>query len=230
MRRLALLLLAVTLLLSSTAQAEWRVNAGVGVTHFLPTTPDGTHIQEAFPHDYETVDLSWRAGLEQRLSSHWAVSANALRLGTVKAETVAVADARYDPAAHQCLSHCDQTYRYHAKDLVYGAELFGTYRHRLGEVEPFGMLGLAWLHHTLTNGNLPGQYGVETFSGNQLAVRVGGGLCYDWICGDVTYYKGAVPLGNPGFPIAKDAILSLVFLSIPLPYSGGDDAAQRQAQ
>ena len=197
--------------------AELRLNLGVGATTMLSSDRhDGQHVQLGFAHDYDQFDLGFRGGLEYRLTEHWAISANYVRLGTSKVWTMAASDEVYDSQAHACTGDdalaiinthtCSNPYFYHAQDTMQGPEVVGSYRWAWGAVEPFATIGAAWMLHTATNGP-------ERFHGVIPMLRAGGGVCYGWLCADTTYYRG---VGESGYPVVADALLSLVFLSIPL--------------
>ena len=205
----------------SVASAETRLNLGVGLTTFIPTTPDGTHFQQAFAHDFDTLNVGGKVTYEYRWPEHWSLSAGYVYLGSVTASSDAVADDRYDPNRHVCLEGCTHTYIYTARDTMHGLESFGTYRAQVGEFEPFVTLGLAYIRHTVKNAGTgttaTGERGGtihERFADNLLMVRGGAGVCYHWVCGDVTYYTGGNV--NDAFPISTKVVLSTVYVSVPL--------------
>ena len=202
----------------SLASADTRLNLGVGLTKFIPTTPDGTHYQQTFAHDFDTLNIGGKATYEYRFPAHWSLSAGYVYLGSVTASSGAVSDERYDPIGHQCLADCAHTYQYSARDTMQGVEGFGTYRHEVGGLEPFVTFGLSYMRHVLKNVGTPATgAGVrERFEDTMLMIRGGAGVCYQWVCGDVTYYVGGNV--NDAFPIATKAVLSTVYLSIPLTY------------
>ena len=201
---------------SGAAWAESRLNLGVGVTKFLPTTPDGTHYQQAFTHDFDTLNVGGKVTYEYRFPAHWSVSAGYVYLGSVNVSSGAVPDDHYDPKSHRCLNGCDRPYLYTARDTMHGLEGFATYRVAVGGVEPFVTLGLAYIRHTLKNEGTYGEglVGHEWFVDTLLMVRGGAGVCYEWVCGDVTYYTGGNV--NDAYPIATKIVLSTLYLSIPL--------------
>ena len=211
------IVLVVVMALPITGHCETRLTLGVGVTTMLPNeSHDGQHVQLSFPHSYDRFDLGFRGGLEYRLTEHWAVSANYVRLGTSKVWTMAASDEVYDSQTHTCngadvlaiinTHTCSNPYFYHAQDTMQGPEVVGSYRWLWGAIEPFATVGAAWMLHTATNGP-------ERFTGVIPMLRAGAGLCYGWLCADTTYYRG---VGESGYPIVTDALLSLAFISIPI--------------
>ena len=190
---------------------ETRLNLGVGATTMLSSDRhDGQHVQLGFAHDYDQFDLGFRGGLEYHLDEHWAVAANYVRLGTSKVWTLAVSDAAYSTQTRDCYpshaSECLNPGYYQAQDTMQGPEIVGSYRWSLWQIEPFVTVGGAWMFHTANN-----RY--QEFHGSIPMLRAGGGVCYGWLCADTTYYRG---VGESGYPIVADALLSLVFVSVPL--------------
>ena len=201
----------VCIVLASTAHAELRLTLGIGATTMLSSDRhDGQHVQLGFAHDYDQFDLGFRGGLEYRFNDHWALSTNYVRLGTSKVWTMAVSDAAYNTQTRDCnpayASECLHPGYYQAQDTMQGPEIVGSYRWSLWQVEPFVTVGGAWMFHTASNG-------YQTFHGVIPMLRAGGGVCYGWLCADTTYYRG---VGESGYPIVADALLSLVFVSVPL--------------
>ena len=192
--------------------AESRLNVGVGMTKFIPTTPDGAHYQRAFAHDFDTLNVGGKVTYEYRFQSPWSVSAGYVHLGSVVASSDSVEDSEYDPSRHLCKKDCGDTTQYSARDTYHGLESFATYRvPEAGPVQPFVTFGLAFMRHTLKN---KGGEGREVFIDHVVMWRAGAGVCYGWLCGDITYYTGGNV--NDQFPISTQMILSTVYLSIPI--------------
>ena len=210
-------LLVLCLLSSSVAHAgELYFDAAVGATLFQRTIEDGTWIQDALPHRTDFTSLAWRVGLGYRFTERWSVQANALRMGTVTSTARVVNDRDYDSIAHACLANCSTAFPFTTIDTMHGGELSLTRTWLLGPVAPFLRGGGALLWHHLrahwlgTAGEMHGWIPMGL---------VGGGLCYGWACVESTYYHGIGGMNclTPcGLPIAKEAVVSLVSLKIPV--------------
>jgi hypothetical protein len=207
----------ISVLLAHTSQAgEFYLDAGGGLTQFRRTIEDGTWIQDGLPHNTQTRTFGWRTGAGYRISPEWSVQAHYINLGTVAIDAQTTAsEADYDRVAHRCTQNCSPTFGFHTHDLMEGGELSVSRHFSIGPVAPFVRVGGAALYHRLT----------ASFGGTTLTMHgwiptalVGGGLCYGWVCADTTYYRG---MGGPtdwsqGLPIAKQAFVSLINLTVPL--------------
>ena len=201
-----------SVLLACHAHAETRLTLGAGVTNFQANTPDGTWWQSDQPHGFDTLSLALKAGLEQDLTPNWFVGAGYVRLGNAQAWTQAKSDDEFfggrDGKADKYLN---------AVDRVQGGELYIGYRWTDHAVQPFLTAGVAQFWHAVTQTHDTDGYGRApdiTLHGTYRAWRVGGGLCYGWVCGEVTYYKGATP--GTAFPISTDAVVPMLTVKIPL--------------
>lgn len=193
----------------STAQsADFFVEGGVGLSDYQRTAPDGTWVQEGFPHHYDRRSLAMRAGVGLTLTPEWSVGVNVVDLGTVGVRTGFVADESYDPQAHQCVVACETARTVSTTDRLRGGELIGTYRPWDWVVAPFVRMGVAGFEHRL-------RWQVEqdapaTLSGIVLAGVAGAGLCYhNWLCADVSYYKG---ISTTKFPVSTAVVVPMLSL------------------
>lgn len=212
-----ILRLLLILLLSASSASAWELTleGGVGVTYFQPTVEDGIWFQQAFPHKFYTDAFAWKAGLGARINPHWSIHAAYVNLGTVKADTQFVWDQDYDPIQHQCVKNCTTPHTLSTTDFLRGPELLVGYHYPIGAFDPFVKAGMALMFHTVratcTTSWGEGCSGVDT--GLIPMVALGTGACYQYLCGEVTYYKG---IAETGTPIAKDAIVPMLTLRIPL--------------
>lgn len=195
--------------------AETRLTLGAGVTNFLITTPDGTWWQHDQPHGFDTLSLALKGGVEQTLGDHWYVGAGYVSLGRSQAWTQAQNDDTFFAGRDGHANHY-----LNAVDRVQGGEAYVGYRWTDYAVQPFLTAGIAQFWHAVTQTHDTWSEGGTvrapdiTLHGTYRAWRVGGGLCYGWVCGEVTYYKGATPGSN--FPISTDAVVPMLSLRVPL--------------
>jgi|CXWL01.1.fsa_nt_gi opacity protein-like surface antigen len=205
----------VAVLSVSAVRAETRLTLGVGATNYIPTTTDGTWIQKDQKHGFDTLSLGLKAGLEQTLSEHWYIGAGYVSLGTSQAWTEAKSDDEFFQGKH---GKADKYLN--ATDRMQGGELYVGYQWQVEAFRPYLTAGVAQFWHRVTqthdtatqSGTVRAQD--MTWHGTVRSWRVGGGLCYRWLCGEVTYYRGATPGTN--YPIATDALVPMLTLTIPL--------------
>jgi hypothetical protein len=199
------LILSLSLLaLTAPAQAaSLYVDAGVGMAKHLPIMESGTWWQADQPYHFDTTAVAWRAGLGVNLTDHWAIQAGYISLGTVKSETRAVADEHYDFGAGRCYRSCERVMGNKAWEPVTGWEAFGRYTWHPGIVDPYVTFGAARLTHRTYSAStsvakqedwIPAEV---VLGGILWAARAGAGVCYRWVCGDVTYYHLVGP-DSPG--------------------------------
>lgn len=217
--------LALGLIVCGTGHAgEVYLSGSMGVTSFIRTIDDGTWIQQGLEHNFHSQNFGWRSGVGYRIDPAWSVQAHYVNLGTVRLETLAVSDDRYDPGTHRCLSHCDKAIPFHTHDLMEGVELSVSRHWQIGPVEPFVRAGGAAMYHRLTaqfgGVTLLGQDG-KAFNGWIPTALIGGGLCYRWLCGETTYYYGfgGGTDWSAGLPISKQSVQTLLTLNVPLRFN-----------
>lgn len=207
------------ILLASPAQAaELYLDAGIGAASHIPIKESGTWWQADQPHHFDTTALAWRTGLGLRLDDHWAMQAGYLNLGTTTSFTHAVADEHFDFGAGKCFTSCERVMLNTAREPVTGWEFFGRYTWHPGWIDPYVTAGMARLTHPTYSASTAYQSDVwvpadVVLGGTLWAGRVGGGLCYQWLCGDVTYYHGLTGLDNG---ISERAVVSIIGLQVPL--------------
>lgn len=205
----------VAVLSVSAARAETRLTLGAGISHAQPNSPDGTWWQSDQPHGVDTRSLALKAGVEQTFGEHWYVGAGYVSLGSTQAWTRAQSDETFFRDKN---GRADKFVK--ATDQNQGGELYVGYQWQLEAFRPYLTAGVAQFWHRVTQTHDTGHgKHIEraddiTMHGTYRAWRVGGGLCYGWVCGEVTYYKGATPGTN--YPIATDAIVPMLTLTIPL--------------
>ena len=208
------LLLAGLLLSPARLQAETRLMVGAGVTNYLVNTPDGAWWQSDQRHGFDTLSLALKAGLETTITDSWYLGAGYLSLGRAQAWTDAQRDDTFYGGTHGRVDKFIQ-----AVDRVQGGELYAGYRWPTQPLQPYLTVGLAHFWHRVTQTHDTQRDGAIvraqdiSLNGTYLAWRVGGGACYRWLCGEVTYYKG---LGGTNFPIATNAVVPMLTLNIPL--------------
>lgn len=196
------------------SHAEPFLDLGLGATVFVPAYADGTWYQEGFPHNFTSTALALKTGLGWRFNQQWSVTGNYLRLGSIKSQGNVVADEDYSVSEHRCLRHCEHPVAFHVEDSFQGGELALTYTFQTDPLHPFLRAGGAWFVHTLrVNGVI--QEDQRSFP----ASMVGSGVCYQWLCAEVSYYhiiahSGAS--GGVGYPLSTNQVVSLVSLKVPL--------------
>lgn len=215
MKTLLLILLSVPV---PAYAAEFYVDAGVGAAYHEPVMQSGTWWQADQSYNFEKWQTAWRVGAGIKLTDQWAVQAGYLSLGKPKAFTEAVADYNYDFDRHRCLQACTTLAQSRAWEPVTGWEAFGRYTWHPGWIDPYVTAGVARLSHKTYSASTPVGggpfYSAEVvLGGNLWSARLGGGLCWHWLCGDVTYYHG---LNGLNLSISERAIVSMVGLQVPL--------------
>ena len=213
----------VLLMQTSTTTPVWAgiyVDLAGGFTQFTCTIcegdNDGTWRQAGLPNGIRRTSPAFRAGLGYRWEQ-WSIQAHYLNAGQVKIhQYYTTDDASYDKVAHKCLANCaTPNSRFETSDSYQGGELSLSKHFRIGPVQPFLRAGGAVLFHALQV-----NFGAThlTMHGTIPMVLVGGGLCYHWLCGETTYYKGSGggTEWSAGLPISKEMVVSLVSLKIPL--------------
>jgi hypothetical protein len=187
------------------------VEGGVGASLNQFTTPDGVWVQQPFPNSHDMTSLAWKAGLGVQLSEHWSVTGSYVSLGESRATTEFVSDHHYD---HGDRSGPRNTLT--ATDSLSGPQLVAAYRWTNWPVQPFLSGGVAVLHHygAAWDHRYPHTKPFE-FHGDIPMLVAGGGLCYGWLCGEVTYYRG---IHAPNYPISTEAIVPTLSMKVPLPF------------
>lgn len=211
----ALVGLSIGLILCGTGHAETRLTVGAGAVNAIPTTPNGTWVQLDQKHGYDTLSLGLKTGLETTITEHWYIGAGYVSLGTTQAWTEAKSDEEFFNGKHGVADKYLKAY-----DRMQGGELYVGYQWQVEAFRPYLTAGIAQFWHRVTQthdtqtkeGTMRAQD--MTWHGTVRSWRVGGGLCYRWLCGEVTYYKGATPGTN--YPISTDAVVPMLVLNIPL--------------
>lgn len=207
---LAYILLGAGLMLlvvGKACAAELFVEGGVGTTVFQKTTPDGVWWQQPFPHSFDLHTMAFKAGLGLQLNEHWSVTGSYVNLGTIKAFTEAVSDENYDHGDRK-----DKRVRLTAYDNYQGGQVMVAYRWTQWPVQPFLSGGVAVMsHHVRAYHSLSGNTPTEYAGVLPMAV-VGGGLCWQWVCGEVNYYRGIMA---PQYPISTSVIVPMLTLKYP---------------
>jgi hypothetical protein len=196
---LTLALLAIT---TPAIAADLFIEAGVGQSIFQRTTPDGVWWQSPFPHHFELNSLALKAGLGVQLNEHWSVTASYVSLGTVKAFTEAVSDHNFDYGDRK-----DPRVHLTTYDSYQGGQVLGQYRWTQWPVQPFLQGGVAVMSHHIRVYHSLGSGTPTEFTGVIPMVVVGGGLCWQWVCGEVSYYRG---VQAPQYPISTQAIVPML--------------------
>jgi hypothetical protein len=199
--RLAIGLLLAVFQCSTAHSADYFVEAGIGPSLLQKTTADGIWWQSPFPNYFDLSSVTWKAGLGVQLDPHWSLTASYVTLGTAKAVTEFVSDVDFQQGKYDAPRDYLTAY-----DNYQGGQLLGRYRWTHWPVQPFLQGGMAaMLHHVVANR-------VVEFSGILPMAVVGGGICYAWICGEVSYYRG---LQAPAYPISTAAVVPMLSLKYP---------------
>lgn len=206
-----LVMVGVFVLLPVSVQAlDYFVEGGIGASLFQKGQ-DGTWFQDGVGGVvWDAKDVAFRAGGGVRLTEQWSLGLNYLDLGTVSVQSNYVADESYDAKAHRCHHGCDHPKSLRTFDTLRGGELIGTYTPWQWPVVPYLRGGVAVLSHSLNWSTLGQDFDLH---GVILAAAMGGGVCYQWLCADVTYYKG---IGSTKFPVTQDAVVPMVAFRVPL--------------
>lgn len=208
------ILLIGLLLIPSLVQAELRVNLGAGVTDFQGTYHDGDWVQNRNAHGTDFTSITVKGGLEYAINESWSVSANYLNIGEANAWSRAVRDKDY--GAHNPVpTH----YTMRTTDAYQGAEVFGSYKFHLDNFQPFLTAGVAAFQHQAQGMGYYDNHSSHDarFTGKFLSARVGTGVCWKWICTDITYYKGVKELQTENtYPLSTSFMLATGYLSIPI--------------
>ena len=208
-----LLVVMLLLALPTTSNAgELFLDGALGTAFHTRTTPDGIWWQQPFPHSFDLTSRAYRAGLGLQVTEHWAITASYVNLGKTRATTEYVEDDDYN---HGRLSGPRQ--KLVTTDYLSGPQITGTYRWTNWTLQPFLSGGVALLHHTgvAINPRAPEERFQFHFHGDVPMLVAEGGICYKWICGDVTYYRG---VHSPNYPISTEAIVSMIGVKVPLPF------------
>ena len=181
--------------------ADLFVEGGIGVAQFQRTTPDGIWWQSPFPHHFELQSLAWKAGLGVQLDAHWSVTASYVSLGTIKAFTEAVSDENFDHGDRK-----DPRVKLTAYDTYQGGQVLGKYRWTQWPVQPFLAGGVAIMAHQIRLDHELAAAAYTGYGGVLPMGVVGGGLCWQWVCGEVSYYRG---FQAPQYPISTSVFVPM---------------------
>jgi hypothetical protein len=222
---LGTLLTCILLLAGAATAGEFYLTGGVGQTRFEPTVPDGTWYQEAFPYQFTKQDLGWQIGAGYALTEAWAVEIKYLDFGTARLHgRWTTSDANYNPIIHQPTG-AYMSWMGTGQDRVHGVSLAVRRAWQIGGVDPFLLAGGIIGHHHIQVevSDLRDQHGQAlpmpsgdhsaSFSGMLYGGVVGGGVCYQHICGQVEYYK---ILSHAGFPISTSIVMPTLIVRVPL--------------
>ncbi len=209
----------LALTLPSHAETTVNLNAGVGSILFQPTTPDGTWYQQGLPHSFYNLSLGYKLGAHVTINN-WLIGGNYIDLGASNVRALATtSDQNYDTHSHVCLRTCDRLNTFEVTTRARGFEGYTGYKWDY-PLSPFVTVGLAQFNQrttaVVTAHGKSEPFVTMTLDGQFYAVRLGAGLCYKWICADTTYYKGISGQDGAKFPVAQDALLTTVGISIPL--------------
>jgi len=215
--------LTLALLLPVPTQASeesgFYVIGGLGATAFIPTVYDGTWYQQIFPHKFDTWAPAWKAGAGYRFNERWSVQAAYVALGSSGVTAEFVLDEDYDQINHVCLKNCSNRRTLIASDAMRAYELTVTRTWRWGPLAPFIRAGPALMTHRLTVNLVNSRSKAQQLYGRIPTAVVGGGLCYEWLCAEATYYHGLGGmdcLTHCEWPIAKRAVVPMLTVNVPL--------------
>ena len=208
------------------AHAGWYLDAGAGVSLFVPTVDDGTWYQRGLPHEWDATAFTYKVGLGYWFTEQFAVQASYLNMGQVGVfARTTLDDNYYDPMTHKCVKNCDALGTFKVQDRMQGGELTASYAVPIGPVHPYMKFGGAVMLHQLTSVNVDSANIVtQHFHGTIPMIVLGGGVEYrPWnLYAETSWYHG---LGGDdsgclsttcGWPISKQVLVTVFGVRIPL--------------
>lgn len=212
-----LVLTTILALLATTAQAsDFYLNLGVGVSQFQRTTQNGTWFQEGQPYSMQLTDLAGKLGLGYKLNPDWAVEVNGLSFGRVTSAGLAVPDEHYEPMAHKPKYGAPAPNHFDARQRSFGGEVVVLRSFTLGEFRPFLKAG-GWATYNDMPYTILSQPDMhvsqDRYTGYTVGIVGGGGVCWQWLCAEASYYRG---MGSSGYPISKSVLMPMLSVKVPL--------------
>lgn len=208
--------LLATASVSPSYASDFYLNLGLGATLFQQTTQNGTWLQEGQPYKMNLLDLAGKLGLGYRFNESWSAEINGLSFGQARSAGLAVPDEYYIPEKHQPKEGAPKPNHFDARQRSYGGEIVARYTFQTGTIQPFLKLGGFATYNdmpytiidTPTNQTFQSQY-----TGYTVGIVGGGGVCYQWICAEASYYRG---MGSSNYPISKSFLVPMLSVNIPL--------------
>lgn len=214
--RKALGITALLLALSIQAQAsDFYLNLGVGASLMQRTTQNGTWFQEGQPYSMNLTDLAGMAGVGYRINPEWAVELNGLSFGQATSAGLAVPDEHYDPSAHKPKKGAPKPNHFDARQRSFGGELVAVRSFQVGAFRPFLKAGGFATYNNMpyTILSQPDMHvSQDRYTGYTVGVAGGGGVCWQMVCAQATYYRG---MGSSGYPISKSTIVPMLTVQVP---------------
>lgn len=217
--------LLVTECQPKTAQAgQWYLEGGVGAAFFHPTVDDGTWRQDGVQRpNFRLLDQAWTVGIGYRITERWSVQGHRFDWGSSAVKSRFASDADYYGG------HCPACPTAHSKvmDRMTGYDVTITRHFPLtSEWEPYLKAGAAVAFHEL-KWTYPdsAEFGPSRFNGAIPMLVIGGGLCFQRLCWDNSFYTGTLSMNGGclnggqydcGYPLAKQVGVSLITFRIPL--------------
>lgn len=205
------------LLCATPAQAsDFYLNLGVGASLMQRTTQNGTWFQEGQPYSMQLTDVAGRLGVGYHLTPDWALELNALSFGQATSAGFAVPDEYYEPHAKRAKANAPAPNHFDARQRSYGGELVAIKSFTLGPFRPFLKAGGFATYNEMPYAivDVPaGQTFHEQYTGYTVGIVGGGGICWQYLCADASYYRG---MGSSGYPISKSFLVPMLSLKVPL--------------
>jgi hypothetical protein len=217
--RITMMLLTALLATASIGPAsasDFYLNMGLGANLMQQTTQNGTWLQEGQPYKMNLLDLAGKLGLGYRFNESWAMEVNGLSFGQARSAGLAVPDEYYEPHAHKPKHGAPKPNHFDARQRSYGGELVARYTFQTGAIQPFLKFGGFATYNDMPYTILsqpdmtPAQ---ERYSGYTVGIVGGGGVCYQWVCAEASYYRG---MGSSNYPISKSFLVPMLSVKIPL--------------
>lgn len=199
-----ILIVVLFILLCSTPSfaMEFFIEGGIGQAQFQRTTPDGIWWQQPFNHSFNLTSLAYKTGGGIQLDEHWSIVGSYVSMGTIKAVFDYISDDDY--ASH----NLGVPQRHGAVyDTYKGLQVLVAYQWTNYHVQPKLFGGMAYMSHKILT-----KEGNNLFEGDIPMLVIGSGVCYTWVCGEVTYYRG---VSAPMYPISTQVIVPMVTIKIP---------------
>lgn len=199
------------------AQAsDFYMNLGLGVSQFQRTTQNGTWFQEGQPYSMQLTDLAGKLGVGYKLNPDWAVEVNGLSFGQAKSAGLAVPDEYYMPEKHAPKHGAPKPNHFDARQRSFGGEVVVLRSFTLGEFRPFLKAG-GWATYNDMPYSIIDRPSGDSFemryTGYTVGVVGGGGVCWQWLCAEASYYRG---MGSSGYPISKSVLMPMLSVKVPL--------------
>lgn len=196
--------------------SDFYVNLGLGASLMQQTTQNGTWLQEGQPYKMTLLDLSGKLGLGYRFNESWSAEINGLSFGQARSAGLAVPDEYYEPHAHKPKHGAPKPNHFDARQRSFGGELVARYTFQTGTIQPFlkfgGFATVNDMPYTILS-QPEMNVSQDRYTGYTVGIVGGGGVCYQWVCAEASYYRG---MGSSNYPISKSFLVPMLSVKIPL--------------